>query len=185
MRTSIGATVVLSAALIACSGDLATDPHRASPSRSVVAAADQAESALPIVGTCVSQDAQPPVFVPPFFLSQVITGTCQFSHLGRTGMQLLQTVDLRTGASVGQVTFTASDGSTLQVSQSANSSDIGPSTKMFVGTATISGGTGRFASASGALGLEGTLTFDQLGVGHAVSTYDGRITYDASNASSR
>jgi hypothetical protein len=183
MRTSTGATVLLSLLLAACAGDMATEPRQVSPAHTIVAA-DQAESEVPILGTCVSQDAQPPVVGFPF-LNQVITGTCQFSHLGRTTMYLLQRVDLRTGSSVGQVTFTAANGDALQVTQGATSTDAGPATKDFIGTATISGGTGRFANAAGALGLRGTLTFDQNGIGHAVSEYDGTISYDAADRSNR
>ena len=184
MRTSLGATVVLSLLLAACAGDVATAPHQVLSARSVAAATTQAESAVPISGTCVSQDAEPPVLAFPF-LNQVITGTCEFSHLGRTDMYLRQRVDLRTGISVGQVTFTGADGGTLQITQSASSSDIGPSTKTFTGSATITGGTGRFEGASGALELGGTLTFDQDGIGHAASTYNGRIAYDASIGSNK
>jgi len=184
MRASAGATALMSLLLSACASDLATTPRSASPTRDVAAASDQGASNLPIVGTCVSRDAQPPVLDPPF-LNQVITGSCQFSRLGRTGMSLFQRVDLRTGSSTGQVTFTAADGSTLEVTQVASSTITGPTTRTFDGEATIAGGTGRFANAGGAFELTGTLSLDQDGVGHAVSTYDGRIAYNPSNASNR
>jgi len=106
----MGATLLLSSVLAACAGDIATAPRQAPPARDGEAVANRTESAVPIVGTCVSQDAQPPVLAFPF-LSQVITGTCEFSHLGRTRMSLLQRVDVRTGTSVGQATFTARLGS--------------------------------------------------------------------------
>jgi hypothetical protein len=173
MRASAEATALMCLFLSACGGDLATTPRFASPTRDIVAGADAGTSNLPIAGTCVSEDAQPPSVDPPF-LNQVITGSCQFSHLGRTDMYLLQRVDLRTGSSTGQVTFTAADGSTLAVTQSASSTITGATTRTFAGEATIVGGAGRFAAASGVLTLAGTLALGQNGIGHAVSTYDGR-----------
>jgi hypothetical protein len=95
-------------------------------------------------------------------------------------MFLLQRVDLRTG-STGQVTFTAANGDALRLTQSAVATDVGPSAKTFVGVANVSGGTGRFANATGTLELTGTLSFDSDGIGHAVSTYRGSIAYASSN----
>lgn len=183
MRPFTVLTILLSLPLAACADSgSATAPRPESPSLDVVRAAARNASAEPLSGTCVSPDAQPPVFTPPFFLDQVITGTCQFSHLGRTNMQLRQHVNLATGAATGAVTFTAANGDLLTVTQRSVSTDIGPMQKSFAGTAVITGGTGRFANASGTLGLDGTLTLDQ-GIGHALSTYTGRIVYDASDRS--
>ena len=185
MRPFTVLTVLLSLALSACADGStapAAAPRPGSASFNRVDAATRNSSAEPLSGTCVSEDAQPPVFTPPFFLDQVIAGTCQFSHLGRTTMQLRQHVDLSTGAATGAVTFTAANGDALIVTQSSESTDIGPTRKSFTGTAAITGGTGRFAQATGSLGLDGTLTLDQ-GIGHALSTYAGRIVYDASDRS--
>jgi hypothetical protein len=131
----------------------------------------------------VSEDAKAPVFTVPPGLDQVIAGTCQISHLGRSSMSMLQHVDLPSGAATATVTFTAANGDALTVTQSTSSSDIGPGLKRFTGTAVITGGSGRFANASGQLDVEGTLAFDQNGIGHAVSTYIGSIAYDASDRS--
>ena len=98
-------------------------------------------------------------------------------------MQLRQHVNLSTAAATGTVTFTAANGDMLTVAQSSVSTDIGPMSKSFTGTAVITGGSGRFANASGSLSLNGTLTFDQGGIGHALSTYTGPIVYDASDRS--
>jgi hypothetical protein len=182
MRPSTLPAILLSLMLAACAGDnSATAPRPGSASRTVAGAATRNASAEPLTGTCASQDAQAPVFTPPFFLDQVIAGTCQFSKLGRTNMRLLQQVNLFTGAAIGTVTFTAANGDALNVTQSSASADIGPMRKSFTGTAVIAGGSGRFADASGGLELEGTLTFDLQGIGHAFSTYTGRLVYDASD----
>jgi hypothetical protein len=184
MRPSTVFTVLLSLALAACANDnTATGPRPGLAALSIAGAANRDVSAVPLSGTCTSEDAQPPVFTPPFFLDQVITGTCQFSHLGRTTMQLRQHVNLSTAAATGTVTFTAANGDMLTVAQSSVSTDIGPMSKSFTGTAVITGGSGRFANASGSLSLNGTLTFDQGGIGHALSTYTGPIVYDASDRS--
>ena len=182
MRPSTVLTVLLSLALAACADDNTTTGPRPG-SAELTVARTQNKSAEPLSGTCVSEDAQPPVFTPPFSLDQVITGTCQFSHLGRTNMRLLQHVSLATGAASGAVTFTAANGDALTVTESTSSADIGPMRKSFTGTAVITGGTGRFANATGRLDLAGTLTFDQNGIGHAFSSYAGQIVYDASDRS--
>jgi hypothetical protein len=98
-------------------------------------------------------------------------------------MSMLQHVNLRTGAATATVTFTAANGDVLTITQTTSSTDIGPALKSFTGTALITGGAGRFATARGTLDLEGTLSFDQQRIGHALSTYTGRITYDASDRS--
>jgi hypothetical protein len=118
------------------------------------------------------------------FLNQVITGTCQFSHLGRADMHLVQRVNVTNGAQTGQVTFTAADGDTLRANASGGSTPTGPNTLNFFGVTTITGGTGRFANASGELQLTGTLAFAQTiggGIGTASSNYVGWIAYDASD----
>ena len=185
MRPFTVLTVLPSLALAACADTSTAPPAGPTPASAAftrVGAAARNASPEPLSGSCVSQDAQPPVFTPPFFLDQVITGTCQFSHLGRTNMQLRQHVNLSTGAATGSVSFTAANGDLLTITQSSVSTNIGPMQKSFAGTAVITGGTGRFANASGNLGLDGTLTLDQ-GIGHALSTYTGRIVYDASDRS--
>jgi len=182
MRPSTALTPFLILALAACGNDSGLTGPRAQPALLRVAgAASQSRSGVPLSATCVSEDVQPPVFTYPHFLDQVIAGTCQVSHLGRSSMRLLQHVDLATGAATGTVTFTAANGDALTITQSTASTDVGPATKAFTGTATITGGTGRFANASGALELDGTLTFDQNEIGHALSTYAGWIAYSASN----
>jgi hypothetical protein len=74
------------------------------------------------------------------------------------------------------------NGDELTITQNTTSILVGPGFD-FTGTAVITGGTGRFESARGTLDLQGTLNFDQARIGHALSKYTGRITYQASDRS--
>ena len=73
----------------------------------------------------------------------------------------------------GTVTFTAANGDMLTIAQSSVSMDIGPMSNSFTGIAVITGESGRFANARESLSLHGTLTFDQGGIGHALSNIHG------------
>src|SRR4051812_11364759 len=181
MRAFTAFPIAITMSLAGCASDatIPTEASPASPTHQSAFASKQQVSKTPLAGTCVSQDAQPPVLNFPF-LNQVITGTCQFSHLGRTDMFLTQQVNVTTGNQTGHVTFTAADGDQLRANAAGGSTPTGPTSFTFFGVTTIIGGTGRFSNAEGQLQLTGTLTFDQ-GIGTASSVYDGWITYAASD----
>jgi len=187
MRPNVALTIALTLTLAACASE-PTDPGASphiSPTMTASVASKQDIGTQPLTGTCVSQDAQLPVLTFPF-LNQVITGTCQFSHLGKADMHLVQRVNVTNGAQTGQVTFTAANGDELRANASGGSTPTGPNTLTFFGVTTISGGTARFTNATGVLQLTGTLSFAQttgVGIGTASSTYVGRISYDASDRS--
>jgi hypothetical protein len=187
MRPTVALIVTLTVSLAACVSEptLATEAPSGLPPMGGALASKQQVATLPLTGTCISQDAQLPVLTFPF-LNQVITGTCQFSHLGRADMHLVQRVNVTNGAQTGQVMFTAADGDTLRATASGGSTRIGPNTLTFFGVTIITGGTGRFATATGELQLTGTLSFEQtvgVGIGTASSKYVGWIAYDASDRS--
>jgi hypothetical protein len=186
MRPSTVLIAPLALVLAACTDSTTlTGPHPVSAVRDVLGASTQNATTEPFSASCVSEDVQPPGFIYPYFLDQVIAGTCQVTHLGQSSMSMRQYVNLRTGDATASVTFTAPNGDALTFTQSTGSADIGPGLKSFTGTATITGGSGRFASARGTWDLEGTLSLDQQGIGHALSTYTGWIAYDASDRSEK
>src|SRR5688500_8334296 len=120
---------------------------------------------------------------PPPVPRQVDTGVCQLSHLGRTTIRSVQDIDLATGTQVSvELTFTAANGDVLRATNVGTSAPSGPGVR-FQGNATFSGGTGRFANATGVARLEGTANF--LTNTAAFTVVDGWIAYEAAAGSQR
>ncbi len=82
-------------------------------------------------------------------LRQRDKGTCQLSHLGRTGSDGILEINLLFGTQTGTRTFTAANGDELYATVAGTSAPIGPGLIGFSATLTFTGGTGRFANASG------------------------------------
>ncbi len=82
-------------------------------------------------------------------------GTCQLSHLGRTGFDGILEINLLLGMQTGTRTFTAANGDELYATVAGTSAPIGPGLIGFSATFTFTGGTGRFANASGSAQGEG------------------------------
>jgi hypothetical protein len=76
-------------------------------------------------------------------------GTCQLSHLGRAGFAGSLEVNLLLGTQTGSRTFTAASGDELYATVAGTSEPIEPGRIGFSATFTFTGGTGRFANASG------------------------------------
>jgi hypothetical protein len=76
-------------------------------------------------------------------------GTCQLSHLGRTGFDGILEINVLLGTQTGTRTFTAANGDELYATAAGTSTPIGPGLIGFSATFTFTGGTGRFANASG------------------------------------
>jgi hypothetical protein len=76
-------------------------------------------------------------------------GTCQLSHLGRTGFDGTLEINLLLGTQKGTRTFTAANGDELHATVAGTSAPVGPGLIGFTATFTFTGGTGRFTSASG------------------------------------
>lgn len=85
-----------------------------------------------------------------------VLGSGNASHLGRYTSESDFVLDVATGTTVGTVTVKAADGSTI----TTTATGIGIATNgisQIVETATIIGGTGRFAGAAGVLTIKRTL----------------------------
>jgi hypothetical protein len=74
----------------------------------------------------------------------------------------------------GAATFTAANGDTLSTSVVGQATRIGPTTLSVVEVYTITGGTGRFADATGSFTLESTV--DQT-TGVSTGTFSGAIDH--------
>jgi len=112
---------------------------------------------------------------PILHLSEAGEGTA--TYLGHFTATSATIVDLRTSAGEGTFDFTASNGDLLRTTTAGGETSFTPPNISHVTlTATIVGGTGRFADATGTL----TLTFDQTidqatSTASTAGTIEGRI----------
>jgi hypothetical protein len=94
--------------------------------------------------------------VPPTrFLDREGTGTA--TYLGRYTEHIVMTINLPTLSATGAATFTAANGDTLLATVVGQATRTSPTTLSIVEVYTITGGTGRFADATGSFTLESTL----------------------------
>jgi hypothetical protein len=92
---------------------------------------------------------------PTRFVDREGTGTA--THLGRYTEHIVMTINLPTLSSTGAATFTAANGDTMLASVVGQATRTSPTTLSIVEVYTITGGTGRFADATGSFALESTL----------------------------
>ena len=159
-------------------------PTQTALSGSAQAAASRSQGALkprPISGSCSLTFGPPPFPVPPVF-EQVDSGTCTFSHLGESAMYGVQEINFATGTQSGSRTFTAANGDLLKGTHTGTSQPIGPGLRSFTAFFTLSGGTGRFANATGYMNARGIAN---LITRTTQVSFEGEIVYDASDRSAR
>jgi hypothetical protein len=172
MRIATTPAVLLVLALVGCGADSPTAPVPDTPALDRASAAHRAAPERPMRGRCEASYAEPPVFEFPL-LHIVSVGTCQFTHLGRTSQRTVQVLNVLTGVAVSQITFTAASGDLLYATSIGTGTPDGPLTN-FTGVSTITGGSGRFADATGQMDVAGTVN---TVTGDASLTYDGWIAY--------
>lgn len=175
MRALATPAALLALALAGCADSLPTHPTSAG----TAFARDRSGAlavARPISGRCELTVA--PLPSAPPIVRQRDTGSCQLSHLGRTGYEGVLELDLVAGTQRGERTLTTANGDVLRMLSVGTSTPRGPGLVDFVATLTFVGGTGRFANATGQARAEGTAN---LVTRTTVVTLDGWITYDASD----
>jgi hypothetical protein len=131
------------------------------------AAGDQ----VPLTGSFDGQSVQTPN---PPLVHDEITAAGHASHLGQFGMVISATVDpvARTGS--GIIVLVAANGDTLTGTLAgASSPSPTPGVIMIVEQVTITGGTGRFADATGSFTIE--RLFDRT-TGAVTGTIEGSIS---------
>ncbi len=97
-------------------------------------------------------------FVPATFSNVVhLVGTAQATPYGKFALVADFTVNLATERSVGTLTLTARNGDVITASFTGQSSAAAPGIIAIVENATITGGTGRFAGATGSFVIHRTL----------------------------
>lgn len=117
-----------------------------------VAAADQVPFKGTLEGTVTITPLDPP------FASVLIEGTGNATHLGRYSVEFIATVNqtTRQGVGPGRLVFTAANGDTLTAEGMGQATLVAPGVLSITETASITGGTGRFAGATGSFVIERT-----------------------------
>jgi len=119
---------------------------------SIAVSATAAET--PFKGTVNAVETGTVVF-PTRFLDREGTGTA--TYLGRYTEHITMQINLLTSHSIGDATFTAANGDTLTASVEGQATPASPGVLSIIEVYTITGGTGRFADATGNFTLESTL----------------------------
>jgi hypothetical protein len=136
---------------------------------SIAASAVAAET--PFKGTVNADETVVPS-PPTASLNRDGTGTA--TYLGRYTEHIVMTINLPTLSSTGTATFTAANGDTLTATVVGQATRTGPTTLSIVEVYTITGGTGRFADATGNFTLQSTV--DQT-TGVSSGTFSGAIDH--------
>jgi hypothetical protein len=136
---------------------------------SVTVSAVAAET--PFKGTVNAVETGQVVF-PSLFLDREGTGTA--TYLGRYTEHVVMQINIPTLSSMGAATFTAANGDTLTASVVGQATRTGPTALSIVEVYTITGGTGRFADATGTFTLHSTL---EQTTGISTGTFSGAIDH--------
>jgi hypothetical protein len=130
-----------------------------------------AQQQLPFKGTLSGVETDQ--FEPPNTLAVNGTGSGNATHLGLFTVEYEVTVDLATGAGPAAAHFVSANGDSLFCEGYGQGTDSGtPGVAMIVESYIITGGTGRFAGATGAFTVERVV---ELATGVTFGRFEGDI----------
>ena len=176
MRSSTGSSVLIAIILTACADNVPTAVGNTPAAEARIAQASLTDSKFS--GKCETAFAPPPFPLPPV-IQQTDTGTCRVAHLGRTDFFALQEINFAAGTAVStNVRFTAANGDILEATSAGTFAPSGTGVSID-GMFTFTGGTGRFANATGEARVEGQADFTTNTT--TLSIVDGRISYSPSD----
>ena len=115
----------------------------------------------------------------PPFVSVLIEGTGNATHLGRFIVEIPHAVNTANRTSTGTYEFTAANGDTLTAGFTGQATLMAPGVLSVAETATITGGTGRFADANGSFTVG--RVFNQL-TGSTTGSFEGTISSPGAGA---
>ena len=121
--------------------------HNPQGASSPIFVAVAADNEVPFIGRLEGIETITPI--DPHFLSALMKGTGDATQLGRFTLVQMETVNLLTLTGIGSFAFTAANGDILTADFTSQASPTTPGVLSIVETAFISGGTGRFAGATG------------------------------------
>jgi hypothetical protein len=180
MRPIMMRPIVLAASVLAaaCSDQTTTSPIAPVSSALLGSRTEQNAARLPLRGSFTMADRS--TITPPTMLIQG-SGAGNATHLGRFTVTNATVVNLATATGAGTLTLTAANGDRLVATTAGGEDQFTPPNVSHVTVvATIVGGTGRFASATGTFIVEwtGTINF-AAGTSTSVGSFDGHV--DLSN----
>ena len=130
-----------------------------------------ADNEVPFIGRLEGIETITPI--DPQFLSVLMKGTGDATQLGRFTLVHMETVNLLTLTGIGSFAFTAANGDILTADFTAQASPMNPGVLSIVETAFISGGTGRFAGATGSFIVTRLFEFATL---KTAGSFEGTIS---------
>lgn len=131
------------------------------------AAGDQVPFRGRLAGTVTVTPLNPPV------ASVLIEATGNATLLGRYTLEVPHLVNQATRTATGAYVFTAANGDTLTADFAGQATLVSPGVLRTVETATITGGTGRFAGATGSFTAERTF---HVASGETIGSFEGWIS---------
>ena len=126
---------------------------------------------VPFKGGFEGEDVGTPA-APPF-VSAVVTAGGHATHLGNFTFIELVTVDTTTRIGSGIFQFTAANGDTVYGTIVGQATFTPPNVLTILETATIEGGTGRFAGATGSFNVT---RFKDAVTGETIASFEGSIS---------
>jgi hypothetical protein len=132
-----------------------------------VSAGDQVPFRGTMSGTATVSPIAPPI------VSVLLQTSGRATQLGRFTLEAPHTVNQATLTAVGTYVFTAADGSTLTASLAGSATLVAPGVLAISETGTITGGTGRFAGATGSFSTERTFF---PAIGETYGSFEGWIS---------
>ena len=161
------AAVLAAVLLAACAGDVVTG---ASDDRfPTTSTFNGVQVDRPFAGDCdlVSRGL---VFTSPTTATQIVDGTCNLTHLGRSVVLITENINFTVLSYSSVMIFTAANGDELHTTLNGFATPS-PAGLRLAGTMLVTGGTGRFTDASGSAAHSGLVT------GTATYHLEGRLTY--------
>ena len=132
-----------------------------------VSAGDQVPFRGSMSGTATITPLDPPI------VAVLLETSGTASKLGRFTLEAPHIVNQATRMAVGTYVFTAADGSTLTATLAGTATLVAPGVLAISETATITGGTGRFAGATGSFSTDRTFF---PGTGETHGSFEGWIS---------
>jgi hypothetical protein len=109
----------------------------------------------------------------PPFLQVDVEAMGKATHLGKFTLDIPHVVNRANGTAIGSYEFTAANGDTVFADFTGQATPIGGGVLYIEETATITGGTGRFAGATGSFTVE--RWFDTI-AGTTIASFEGTIS---------